>query len=60
MKNSKIVAQEAALAMWEARVGHRLAARLAEGADGLDADALIDRVMKKIPVPDKPLATHAP
>lgn len=38
MKNSKIVAQEAALAMWEARVGHRLAARLAEGADGLDAD----------------------
>lgn len=38
MKNSNIVAQETALAMLEARVGHRLAARLAEGADALDAD----------------------
>jgi MoxR-like ATPase len=38
---------------------HRLVLSYEALADGLDADALIDRVMKKIAVPDKPLATHA-
>jgi MoxR-like ATPase len=28
-------------------------------AEGLDADQLIARVMQRIPVPDKPLATPA-
>ena len=39
---------------------HRLVLSYEALADGLDADQLIQRVMKKIPVPDKPLATHAP
>jgi MoxR-like ATPase len=28
-------------------------------AEGLTADQMIQRVMKKVPVPDKPLATSA-
>jgi len=39
---------------------HRLVLSYEALADGLDADKLIERVMKKISVPDKPLATHAP
>ena len=39
---------------------HRLVLSYEALADGLDADQLVQRVMKKIPVPDKPLATHAP
>jgi MoxR-like ATPase len=39
---------------------HRLVLSYEALADGLDADKLIERVMKKIAVPDKPLATHAP
>ena len=38
---------------------HRLVLSYEALADGLDADKVIQRVMKKIPVPDKPLATHA-
>jgi MoxR-like ATPase len=38
---------------------HRLVLSYEALADGLDADALVQRVMKKIAVPDKPLATHA-
>jgi MoxR-like ATPase len=36
---------------------HRLVLSYEALADGLSADALIDRVMKKIAVPDKPLAS---
>ena len=39
---------------------HRLVLSYEALADGLDADQLVQRVMKKIPVPDKPLAMHAP
>ena len=38
---------------------HRLVLSYEALADGLTADQLIVRVMKKIPVPDKPLAPHA-
>jgi MoxR-like ATPase len=38
---------------------HRLVLSYEALAEGLTADALIQRVMKKIPVPDKPLATSA-
>ena len=38
---------------------HRLVLSYEALADGLTADQLIERVMKKIPVPDKPLAPHA-
>ena len=38
---------------------HRLVLSYEALADGLNPDAIIDRVLKKIPVPDKPLATHA-
>jgi MoxR-like ATPase len=38
---------------------HRLVLSYEALADGLTADALVQRVMKKIPVPDKPLATSA-
>jgi MoxR-like ATPase len=38
---------------------HRLVLSYEALADGLTADQLIVRVMKKIPVPDKPLALHA-
>ena len=38
---------------------HRLVLSYEALAEGLNADALIERVLKKIPVPDKPLATHA-
>ena len=38
---------------------HRLVLSYEALADGLDADKLIERVMKKVAVPDKPLATHA-
>ncbi len=38
---------------------HRLVLSYEALADGLDADQVVQRVMKKIPVPDKPLATHA-
>ncbi|HEX2541945.1 MAG TPA: MoxR family ATPase [Caldimonas sp.] len=38
---------------------HRLVLSYEALADGLNADAIVDRVMKKIPVPDKPLATSA-
>jgi len=38
---------------------HRLVLTYEALAEGLDADQVIQRVMKKIPVPDKPLATHA-
>jgi len=36
---------------------HRLVLSYEALAEGLTADALVQRVMKKIPVPDKPLAT---
>jgi MoxR-like ATPase len=38
---------------------HRLVLSYEALAEGLDADHLIARVMQRIPVPDKPLATHA-
>jgi MoxR-like ATPase len=38
---------------------HRLVLSYEALAEGLNADAVIDRVLKKIPVPDKPLAPHA-
>ena len=38
---------------------HRLVLSYEALAEGLNADAVIDRILKKIPVPDKPLATHA-
>jgi MoxR-like ATPase len=38
---------------------HRLVLSYEALAEGLDADALIQRVMKRIPVPDKPLAPEA-
>ncbi len=38
---------------------HRLVLSYEALAEGLDADKVIQRVMKAIPVPDKPLATHA-
>jgi MoxR-like ATPase len=37
---------------------HRLVLSYEALADGLDADAVVQRVMKKIAVPDKPLAPH--
>jgi len=37
---------------------HRLVLSYEAIADGLNADQVIARVMKKIPVPDKPLAPH--
>jgi MoxR-like ATPase len=37
---------------------HRLVLSYEALADGLDADRIVLRVMKKIPVPDKPLAPH--
>ena len=37
---------------------HRLVLSYEALADGLDADQIIERVSKKIPVPDKPLATQ--
>jgi MoxR-like ATPase len=38
---------------------HRLVLSYEALAEGLNADALIERVLKKIPVPDKPLAAPA-
>ena len=38
---------------------HRLVLSYEALADGITADAIVQRVMKKIPVPDKPLATAA-
>ncbi len=38
---------------------HRLVLSYEALAEGLTADALVQRVMKQIPVPDKPLATSA-
>jgi MoxR-like ATPase len=38
---------------------HRLVLSYEALADGLTPDAIVQRVMKKIPVPDKPLATSA-
>jgi MoxR-like ATPase len=38
---------------------HRLVLSYEALADGLNADQIVQRVMKKIPVPDKPLAPHA-
>ncbi len=38
---------------------HRLVLSYEALAEGIDADQLVQRVLKKIPVPDKPLATHA-
>ena len=38
---------------------HRLVLSYEALAEGLDADAIVHRVMKKIPVPDKPLAPEA-
>jgi len=37
---------------------HRLVLSYEALADGLDADQLIERLMKKIGVPEKPLGTH--
>jgi MoxR-like ATPase len=37
---------------------HRLVLSYEALADGLDADRIVQQVMKKIPVPDKPLAPH--
>jgi MoxR-like ATPase len=38
---------------------HRVVLSYEALAEGITPDALIQRVMKKIPAPDKPLATHA-
>ena len=38
---------------------HRLVLSYEALAEGLDADQLVQRVMKKIPVPDKPMQTSA-
>ena len=38
---------------------HRLVLSYEALAEGLDADAIVDRVMRRIPVPDKPLAPEA-
>ena len=38
---------------------HRLVLSYEALAEGLDADAIVQRVLKKIPVPDKPLAPQA-
>jgi len=38
---------------------HRLVLSYEALAEGLTPDALVQRVMKKIPVPDKPLQTSA-
>jgi MoxR-like ATPase len=38
---------------------HRLVLSYEALAEGLNADTLIERILKKIPVPDKPLATQA-
>jgi MoxR-like ATPase len=38
---------------------HRLVLSYEALAEGLDADAIVERVMRKIPVPDKPLAPEA-
>ena len=38
---------------------HRLVLSYEALAEGIDADSVIARVMKKVPVPDKPLATSA-
>ena len=38
---------------------HRLVLSYEALAEGIDADTVVSRVMKKIPVPDKPLATSA-
>ncbi len=38
---------------------HRLVLSYEALADGLNADQIVERVQKKIPVPDKPLATQA-
>ena len=37
---------------------HRLVLSYEALAEGLDADQIVQRVMKKIAVPDKPLAPH--
>jgi MoxR-like ATPase len=37
---------------------HRLVLSYEALADGLTPDAIVQQVMKKIPVPDKPLAPH--
>ena len=37
---------------------HRLVLSYEALADGLNADQIVQRIMKKIPVPDKPLAPH--
>jgi MoxR-like ATPase len=39
---------------------HRVVLSYEALAEGITPDALIQRVMKKVPPPDKPLATHAP
>ena len=38
---------------------HRLVLSYEALAEGLTADAIIDRVLKRVPIPDKPLATQA-
>ncbi|MDQ2927954.1 MAG: ATPase, partial [Pseudomonadota bacterium] len=38
---------------------HRLVLSYEALAEGLDADAIVDKVMRRIPVPDKPLQTEA-
>ena len=38
---------------------HRLVLSYEALAEGLDADAIVQRVMKRVPVPDKPLAPEA-
>jgi len=38
---------------------HRIVLSYEALSDGLNADQIVQRVMKKIPVPDKPLAPHA-
>ena len=38
---------------------HRLVLSYEALSEGLNADTIVDRVMKKVPIPDKPLATSA-
>ncbi|HYS12057.1 MAG TPA: MoxR family ATPase [Burkholderiaceae bacterium] len=39
-------------------IRHRLVLSYEALADGMSADALIERVMRRVPAPDKPLQTH--
>jgi MoxR-like ATPase len=37
---------------------HRLVLSYEALADGMSADAIIERIMRRVPAPEKPLQTH--